>query len=130
MVARDRTGWREDPKLTTVAGGTCSKCSTSSCCCRGYLKGKNNCVTGRREGRPMVLWEAGFRRSWAAGWWSRGSAVRERGEKREGEEACRFFLNGTRSNVHLNPNPSYIFYLFTCLFIYLFPWIHLLARPN
>ena len=40
VVARDQTSWREDPKLTTVAGGTRSKCSTLGCCYRGCLKGK------------------------------------------------------------------------------------------
>ena len=128
MVARDRTGWREDPKLATVAGGTRSKCSTLGCCCRGCLKGKKQ--LSHREERGKTGGVVGDRLPPRLGCWLVVSWLSSEGEGREEIRektggGGMMFLNGTRSNTHLNPNPSYIFYFFTYLFIYFSRFIFL-----
>ena len=88
VVAWDRTGRRENPKLATVACGTRSKYSTLGCCCRGCLKGKKQLRS--REERGKTDGVVGDRLPPQLGCWlvvswlsSEGEGRRERREEEE-----------------------------------------------
>ena len=122
MVARDKNDWRKDPKTGHHGWQHVQKCSTLGYCCRGCLEGKEAVASqgGERDDR----WCCGRLVVAAQGCWLVVSWIcndeegrKERKEKREERRKKRegggvMFLNGTRSNTHLKPNPSYIFYLF------------------
>ena len=81
VVARDRTGRREDPKLATVAGGTHSKCITLGCCCHGCLKGKKQLRHKEERGKSGGV--VGDRLPPRLGCWLVVSWLSSEGEGRE-----------------------------------------------